>query len=403
MEAPAGATRRQFLGAALSLGAAALCSRALGASELVHAPMGRARRTLRLALVLPSGALPIDRARSVTEAVRFALVDAAANLAVPGTALELIDVPNDAAVAATHLAHAGALATSGRVAAVLAASGAPVNGWLGRQAHAAGARWILLPATVTGSTAPLPDGVLQVGRDDLAVAGAVARWLDTRPGRTLVLSDTTPRAGQLERALRSRLHSPAVWDVQGERALTAGALTDRMHAARADRLVLNTSPRRSAAWLPAIRPLLARPEPAIVAPQWSEATLTPAGFDALAGLVWVSTWHPSMGGSERNWARRHRARTGMVPGDAEIAAYSAALAALLASAPLGPQSEVHDLLVPGGAQFGADGCLPHGTQVRRRLPGNDEYGWPNQRLLAAATPAQAFGDRRTGGNATGPA
>ena len=389
------ASRRQFLGAAVSMGAAALWSRALGATAPVRPPTNSARRTLRLALALPVGAVPADRARSVTQAVRFALADAAANLGVPRTALEIINTASDMRASA-RLAHAGALATSGRVAAVLAATSPAIDDWLRHRTRTAGARWILLPATVTGSIATLPPDTLQVGRDDLAVAGAVARWLDARPRRTLVISDSAPRAGRFERALRSRLRSDAVWDVVGERTLTAGALAERMGAAHSDRLVLNASPQHAGTWLPAIRPLLARTEPAIVAPQWSEATLAPADFDALAGLVWVSTWHPSMGGSERNWARRHRARTGMVPGDAEIAAYSAALAALLASPQLGPHAEVRDLLVPGGAQFGADGCLPHGTQVRRRLPGIDEYGWANQRLLAAATPAQAFADRRTG-------
>ena len=401
MDGPASPARRQLLGAALSLGAAALGSRALGAAGPLGPRVGPSRPALRLALVLPAGALPDDRARSVTHAVRFALADAAANLAVPRTALDVVNVM-DHAGASARLAHADALATSGTVTAVLAASGPSVDGWLRRQTHSAGARWIILPATVTGSIAPLPHGALQVGRDDLAVAGAVARWLDARPGRTLVVSDATPRAGRIARALRSRLRSPAEWEVVGQGARPARALSARMDAARADRLVLNTSPSWADAWLPTVRPLLARPEPTVVAPQWSDATLTPAQFDAMAGLVWVSTWHPSMGGSERNWARRHRARTGMVPGDAEVAAYSAALAALLASPPLGVHAEVRDLLVPGGAQFGPDRCLPHGTQVRRCLAGADEYGWPRQQLLAAASPAQAFADRRPGDAALRP-
>ena len=161
--------------------------------------------------------------------MRFALADVAANLAVSRTALEIIDVANDVRACA-RLAHVHALATSSRFSAVLAATSPTLDGWLRHRTRTAGARWVLLPATVTGSIVPLPPDTLQVGRDDLAVAGAVARWLDAQPRRTLVISDSTPRAGRFERALRSRLRSDAVWDVVGKRTLTVGALAERMAA-----------------------------------------------------------------------------------------------------------------------------------------------------------------------------
>ena len=214
-----------------------------------------------------------------------------------------------------------------------------------------------------------------------------------------MLSDNIPRSALIARALREQLTRDVVWASTLPLTPSAQWLAEQVREAGAVRVILNVSPRAVDAWTPALRPLLARSAPSVIAAQWGDATLSASQFDALAGLVWATTWHPSLGGSERNWARRHRSLTGMVPGDAEVAAYSAALVALTSagSDPRGRVAEavVRDVFVPE-ARFGRDGCLPHGIQIRRRDAGEDEHGWPKQQLLWAASPDQSFDGRRSG-------
>ena len=108
-----------------------------------------------------------------------------------------------------------------------------------------------------------------------------------------------------------------------------------------------------------------------------------------------------MGGSERNWARRHRSLTGLVPVYAE-AAYSAAFLTVTSAGPNVAtmsasqlrRAVVRDLFVDV-QRFGMDGCLPHGTQLRRLKAGRDEFGWGSQQLIAVSSPEEAFADRRT--------
>ena len=362
-------------------------------------PQVGAQQPLRLVLLVPEDALPPDRISSVVDAVRLAIADGTATLGGTKAALQVVPVARNMA-AAEHWSRT-AESTQAPSVVVLALTSPELLDWLSQGRVTAHDPWILLSATKGGSVLPLPPRMLQVGRDDIAIAHTIARAPLVRTGRTLVLSARDPRSVRIERALRARMGDSTTWaTVRAEPSVEA--MAERLSGVRAQRLVLNVSPAAAAGWIPALRPLLRRADISVVATQWNEATLPLELQEKLAGLLWVSTWHPSMGGSERNWARRHRSLTGLVPGDAEAAAYSAAFLAVTSAGPNAAtvsagqlrQAVVRDIFVDA-QRFGKDGCLPHGTQLRRLQAGRDKFGWGSQQLIAVSSPEEAFADRRT--------